>query len=400
MAEKTTWRDQLQPASFRGVPFHVSGTDSQLGRRTVVHEYPLRDKPYAEDLGRKAREFSIEAFVIGDQYTKARDKLIDALEAYGSGELVHPSRGRGQVVVTSARLSESSAEGGLAKFSITFTESGAPRNPSRQSDTKTKVKTAAAKAKTSMLEKFAKSLGLDGLPDFVSTEALASVNASLNSIRIEAASLIGNALMPEFLLQLSGIASNVTSLMRMPADLAFGLMGMVQGLAGIAGGPISALSSLRGLFSFGATSTVDPYATPSRQQQTINHNAVVELTRQAAVIEAAIASTDIIPASYSDAIALRDELADQLETLASSTSDDALFMALTDLRIAVIQDITARAADLSRTVRYPVPVTLPVQVVAYRLYGGIGLADGIVSRNHLEHPGFVLGGETIEVLTP
>ncbi|WP_374707575.1 DNA circularization N-terminal domain-containing protein, partial [uncultured Deefgea sp.] len=37
------WREQLQPASFRGVPFYVYTSSGEVGRRNVVHEYPLRD---------------------------------------------------------------------------------------------------------------------------------------------------------------------------------------------------------------------------------------------------------------------------------------------------------------------------------------------------------------------
>ncbi|WP_431355959.1 DNA circularization N-terminal domain-containing protein, partial [Algimonas porphyrae] len=50
-----SWRDQLEKASFRGVPFHVSRSGGEVGRRVQLTEYPLRDRPYAEDLGRKAR---------------------------------------------------------------------------------------------------------------------------------------------------------------------------------------------------------------------------------------------------------------------------------------------------------------------------------------------------------
>ena len=54
--ESTSWREDLRPASFRGVPFLVDESHVVIGRRVVLHEYPLRDKPYAEDLG-KNREY-------------------------------------------------------------------------------------------------------------------------------------------------------------------------------------------------------------------------------------------------------------------------------------------------------------------------------------------------------
>ena len=60
--------EKLLPASFRGVPFEVSSGSLKGGRRTVVHEYPQRDKPYVEDLGKAARQITIEAFFVGDNY--------------------------------------------------------------------------------------------------------------------------------------------------------------------------------------------------------------------------------------------------------------------------------------------------------------------------------------------
>ena len=60
-----SWRDRLLPASFRGARFFVATDTRQGGRRLAVHEYPLRDIPYAEDLGRKARTYAIEAVLVG-----------------------------------------------------------------------------------------------------------------------------------------------------------------------------------------------------------------------------------------------------------------------------------------------------------------------------------------------
>jgi prophage DNA circulation protein len=55
------WRDMLmQQASFRGVVFHVETGARLSGRRTVVHEYPKRNDPYAEDMGRAARRFHFQ----------------------------------------------------------------------------------------------------------------------------------------------------------------------------------------------------------------------------------------------------------------------------------------------------------------------------------------------------
>ncbi|WP_270796216.1 DNA circularization N-terminal domain-containing protein [Aeromonas sp. QDB11] len=80
--------DRLQPASFRGVAFKVDSDDLQVGRRTVLHEYPGRDTPSVEDLGRETREYAISAYLIGHDFIAERDRLIEALEQAGPGDLV------------------------------------------------------------------------------------------------------------------------------------------------------------------------------------------------------------------------------------------------------------------------------------------------------------------------
>src|SRR5690349_9842319 len=124
------WQDKLRKASFRGVPFQVDTSEGTFGRRGVVHEYPLRDTPFVEDLGRRARSLSVEGFVLGSDYMAARDALLAALERRGPGTLVHPYLGELVVSVQEVKLRESTAEGGLARFGITFLESGAERFPS------------------------------------------------------------------------------------------------------------------------------------------------------------------------------------------------------------------------------------------------------------------------------
>ena len=60
------WTDSLRAASFRGVPFEVETEGLSGGRRVGVHETPGGDLAVTEDLGRRTRAISVEAYVIGD----------------------------------------------------------------------------------------------------------------------------------------------------------------------------------------------------------------------------------------------------------------------------------------------------------------------------------------------
>ena len=64
LASGMAWRSRLMPAKFRGARFHVDTGVRESGRRIVPHEFPKRDVPYAEDMGRRAREFTVRGYII------------------------------------------------------------------------------------------------------------------------------------------------------------------------------------------------------------------------------------------------------------------------------------------------------------------------------------------------
>ena len=139
------WRSSLRRASFRSARFHVDTGVRESGRRTVQHEFPKRDVPYAEDMGRKAREFTVRGYIIvypkdtGDvlqqkNYIPARDSLILALETEGPADLQLPTLGVLNVQCTRYRITEEEKFGGYCVFDMTFTEFGqAPGNGTRDS---------------------------------------------------------------------------------------------------------------------------------------------------------------------------------------------------------------------------------------------------------------------------
>src|SRR5215831_16913815 len=108
------WRANLQPASYKGVPFHVKVDSRRSGRRIVPHEFPKRDKPYSEDMGRKIRRFLVEAYIVSGpnepDYQARRDDLIVCLKTEGAGWLIHPTLGDDFVVVGDYDLVETAEE--------------------------------------------------------------------------------------------------------------------------------------------------------------------------------------------------------------------------------------------------------------------------------------------------
>jgi prophage DNA circulation protein len=129
---KNEWRDSLVMASFRSVEFHVEMGSMSSGRRTVVFEYPKRDLPYSEDMGRSARRWQFTAYLLlGDKGIKnnlmrQRDDLIIALEKELAGLLIHPDLGQEYVMCERYTYSEQRERGGYMAFDLQFVEAGVP----------------------------------------------------------------------------------------------------------------------------------------------------------------------------------------------------------------------------------------------------------------------------------
>jgi hypothetical protein len=133
----TKWRDELLPASFRGAFFHVEVGSQENGRSIVLHEFPKSDFPYPEDMGRKAKQFTVRAYTIAypfdteeplyqRDYRVARDLLFEALEAEGPGVLQLPTRQPLLVVCPQYRWTEEQKLGGYCTFDLSFMEYGDP----------------------------------------------------------------------------------------------------------------------------------------------------------------------------------------------------------------------------------------------------------------------------------
>ncbi len=111
--------DQLLTASFRGVTFSVrSESQSEGGRKIVLHEYPNSADRYAEDLGKIPPRFSVRAFVSGQDFIARGRSLQAALDEEGSGRLVLPTFGAFDV--TALPYSKDSNQNSVGEISYTL----------------------------------------------------------------------------------------------------------------------------------------------------------------------------------------------------------------------------------------------------------------------------------------
>lgn len=119
MADNRT--SQLLPASFKGVSFSVrSESSSEIGRKLVLHEYVNSGERFVEDQGRIPPKFSIRAFVHGADFIARAERLEQALNEVGSGQLSMPVFGVIEVFAGAYSKDASQQTVGEISYTIPF----------------------------------------------------------------------------------------------------------------------------------------------------------------------------------------------------------------------------------------------------------------------------------------
>ena len=203
MARRKLYED-LRPASFRGVSFQVDVASLSAGRRVQVHEYPQRDQPWVEDLGRATREISFTGFVVGEDYVDQANALLAALEEEGPATLIHPWFGELKVSVKELARVAFDAALGRAAFELAFVEAGDLTFPQPGSSTGAAARIAAGDLENASIASFADNFSVKGFQDFVSSAA--------NGNLAETLGFVGGTTIGKVLGYANGLAASITAL--------------------------------------------------------------------------------------------------------------------------------------------------------------------------------------------
>ncbi|MGA0569651.1 DNA circularization protein [Variovorax sp. VNK109] len=410
------WRDELHQtsftrngqsvqapgASFRGVPFHTVDAELGVGRRTVAHEYPQRDDPFPEDLGRRARTWNVEGYVIGDNFLAERNALWEALETAGPGELIHPLYGVLWVSVQDvARIRTTAREGGIARFTITFIEAGGNELPNALPDTTQQVDTASQAVDDAAGEAYCSAADVSGPQVLADTQA-SSFGQDLQGLLKTVRQVTSTEGLANLVRNVSLVSGDLTALIRTPVNLVQNLQSLQQQLVAAVSRPLSAFAEFRAVFGGNSRSSSSAYAGGTRSRLSMNENARADLQRRTAISQQArmltIAISDGAVETADQALALRDALLAQIDSELETTDPDvATAQALSALRTAVTRDVSVRAELLQQRSTFTSHAVLPALVLAHRVYQDATRADELVTRNAVANPAFVPAGE-VEIL--
>lgn len=421
-----TWLDGMVPASFRDVPFFVAGHEMEGGRNNVVFAYPQQDRVYVEDLGKRARIYEIKAFVVGDDYMTQRDALLDALEQEGDGTLVHPYFGSKTVSLDGPyRVSEGERQAGMATLSLRFIESAAtPFAPlSGQAVDSDAIgggtMGAASAGFAGSYQTTIPSTGI-GLPSWAYTSAAQTLTDWSTTLQKALSPVVTETqALSTMKTQLDALVTGAALLVKNPLAIVTQL-GIVMGsLLEWPDTPRLGLSALIAAYNFTPTISAPAPGTAIREAENGNYVALVQYVQTLSIVAAvkfavaavtapgrtistAATSSQVDPAagydSYQDALAVRATLMTAIDAL-GETADDATFAELQDLRAQMAVTVPGTPNTLPELETFTPLVTVPALVLSQRLYGNISLADDLVTRNAIQHPGFVPGGQALQVLS-
>jgi prophage DNA circulation protein len=425
-----SWRDEIKgTATFRSASFRVRESEHSGGRRAVIHEFPYRDVPYVEDMGAAAGRFDVEAYVIGDDYLTERDAVLDAINVGGPGNLIHPYYGTLVVAVLSYAIKESTEEGGWARISISFVRSEArpafpviSRAPIGQINASAdSAQTAASAAYGRRLVQTVPEVGAGAvtpgrrfkrLPTFAFTSVSGVVRSFGSSLQSALAPVAASSQdFASLKRQIDGIVLDADRLVRDPLTLAARFYDIGKSLITLPQTPRLGVKALLTAYGF-VPSTARPAAvTPIREAEQVNYDATYAFVQSFAITEAARlavqaaavsrdgAVTDGGFDSYEDAIDARDSIVDKLDAQADAANDDEAYAALLQLRADLIAAVPGEHSTLPHLLTVTPPISIPSLVLCYQFYGDIDREADLLARNHVRHPGFVLGGRPLQVLS-
>lgn len=404
-----TWRESLRRvrmpdgrfligAAFRGVPFYVDSSERYGGRRLQLHEFPLRDEPFGDDLGRRARVFRLTGYVLGDGYLVTRDELLSALEDEDEpGQLIHPYYGKRIAVCTSLAMRETTADGGMAVFDLEFTETPAQDAAVTElSQFQEQVSDFVAAALSATDAQFLSVFNTENSPSFAVASLSDEIKQRANEMRRTMGPITQTTReLAELDVEIQVLVGAASTLVRTPSAILSSFTGVIENLTDTAASvPRKLFSALLDVYRL--SPIPDAIGTSAtREQERTNQGALLGFLRRVFLIEAArlLADTahDSIEQAFIDRDALLDLLDEQLQI-----AGDGDFPALMNLRASIVANVPGDRA-LARILTITRPAPTSSLVLAYQLYGSVESEGDIVARNSVQHPGFL--PTTLQVLS-
>ncbi len=399
--------------SFKGKSFKIAGERSEGGRRGPHHQYPDRDRPFFEDLGAEARRRDFSIYFVGPLADLQARQFDDMLWKGEPGPLVLPGFRRETALALKWDYRKTSGRAHWVEFSITFIDPGSNSYPAASTSWPHTLLSAVEAARTAFAEALGEALSFD-IPGQEIVGDLFEGAEGLTGLLDVAASLVAGEFPSTALGEVLALTDAYEASLLPGLDLAVFAVDTVglltewaEALAGPSPDQAARARTVQALWS-AYDGSVDDAAilaeaaeTPLEVAVANNRGAFGAGVRRAVLAEIGAQASAMTFASYDDAAALRERLAEAFDAeidiagdpSAAGGRNDGARVALQDLRAAALQAISAAGANKARLVPYAVPLPRPARVLAQLFYGGAtdleARAAELAARTGATHPAFL-----------
>lgn len=392
------WRDNIRPASFRGIPFKVDMSQFTSGRRVALHEFPDRDDAFPEDLGGVGKSFRVDGHILGDDYFEQKTNLLAALEKQGPGELIHPYFGTLLVQIGPVSVDEDVREGRFAKISFQCYKVPSVIYPKPVNDKGAILGDKAGGAIEAAKSKFDGIFSVAKLPGFAVDTARKGVSQISEIFSNATKGVRTNAdAVADLAYGIRNLQAEVNDLLQQPAKLSQRLLDSFALLEDAVGAPRGRLQAYSKFFGYSGDPILGA-VTPTRTIERRNQDAYDAFIRQVAVANAANQVSEIEFESTDDALETREQLREEIDDILLTTDDDTVYAAFEDLQAAVVNLLPDLDSDLPNLQTIQIQNTQPSLVVAYDLFESAEVESDLVTRNNIRNPAFVPIDKELEVL--
>ena len=389
-----SWRDRFNgQGDLDGVLFYVLSDELTFGRKTVKHEYPLRDEPFIEDIGGVGWEFTIEVFVIGEDYDIDRDAMIAVFDKPGPYNLNHPYLGKMRVSQSEGsqpKKTETTAEGGMARFTLSLVRQS-ERTPLTTIVPATAEAVAAAviAAETAAESDFIEKYSTEGLPEEYVDDLLTQVKKALGTLE----TIIGDK------------TTELTNAINSPVELSGVIIDSISTVKNSLEDPFEAMATLQKLFFEGPDLTNELVDTPTRKTKVQSSQSLNQIVRRFGLTQAALVSSTTTYKTKDDALTQSKNVLDgieaqllELNVVTGEPVPDSIYFSLHDLSTAQSADLSIRGALLPEITTITLLASQPALVLAYSRDGNLDNYQDSVDRNKIKRPLFLPANVPIEVL--
>jgi len=403
-----TYSERRLRASFRDVEFYTRLLETSVEKSIATETFINTNRLYTEDLGRKHEMHVIDAYLIGPDYDLAMKQLYRVILENGPGTLVHPSLGKRRVIAKSIRVSDSSEEMGLARFSLSFIEFGDDIFPKETEQPGAAVNFAESAARAAFRNIFTRAFSVANL----ARDGVVTVRESIKSIVDSSRNLVtlaqqGYKESADLAVALGSLNSDIESIIAAPAKVAEILESSVN-LVRTSTIPILTKLGLLGKIYKSSAKEIERL---NEQSGSLSQLALVQryVTVIASLEGSRVLSDYAVTASRAPETAepfSENEWREQLRLVLNNMAD--IQQSSTGIQeYEVLENLAAKLLGLSESadvyalpnlLRYTANRRMPFILAVFDMYGSIDRAAEVMRRNKLDYPIFIEAGTVLEYL--